>query len=129
MEVYNTLGAGFLEAVYQEAMEIELALRGVPFEPQKLLPIHYKGRRLKKKYLVDFVCYDSIVVEIKALDNLSALEHAIFTNYMRAGTRPVGLLMNFGARSALEWKRKVHTRVHPPPSDQPEFIRGDSLDS
>jgi GxxExxY protein len=76
MEVYNELGPGFLEAVYQEAMEIELSLRNIPHQPQRQLLLHYKGRRLKKEYVADFVCYDAIIVEIKALDKLTGKDEA-----------------------------------------------------
>ncbi len=72
MEVYNELGCGFLEPVYQEALEIELPLRGIPFEPQKELPIFYKGRRLQKTYVADFIAFEKVIVEIKALDRLTS---------------------------------------------------------
>jgi GxxExxY protein len=68
MEVHRVLGCGFLEPVYQEAMEIELSLRGIPFVPQKELPVRYKEQLLKKRYIVDFLAYDKIIVEIKALE-------------------------------------------------------------
>ena len=63
MEVFNQLGHGFLEAVYQEALEIEFNLRGIPFEREKELVVYYKGRKLRKKYVADFVCYDDIIVD------------------------------------------------------------------
>jgi len=110
MEVYNTLGPGFLEAVYQEAMEIELEERGIPFEPQKELRIIYKGRRLKKSYVADFVVYGKVIVEIKALDRLTTHDEAQLLNYLKATGVEVGVLINFGAPGKLEWKRRVLTQ-------------------
>lgn len=110
MEVYNTLGTGFLEAVYQEALEIELATRGVPFEAQKELRIFYKGRRLSKTYMADFVAFGKVIVEIKALDHLTTHDEAQLLNYLRATGLQVGVLINFGAAGKLEWKRRVLTR-------------------
>ncbi len=110
MEVYNTLGPGFFEAVYQEALEIELADRGIPFESQKELRIFYKGRCLEKFYIADFVGHGQIIVEIKALNELTSHEEAQVLNYLKATGLEVGLLINFGAAEKLEWKRKVKTR-------------------
>jgi GxxExxY protein len=109
MDVYNELGPGFLEAVYQEAMEIELKLRGIPFESQKDLIVHYKGRRLNKTYTPDFLMYDKLVVEIKALDRLTPIGESIMLNYLKATRLEVGLLINFGAANDLEWKRMVRS--------------------
>ena len=107
MEVYNELGPGFLEPVYQEAMEIELESRELPFEPQKSLRITYKGRVLKKEYFADLACYDKIIVELKALDRLTTREEAQLLNYLKATGIRVGLLINFGGRHKLEWRRFV----------------------
>ena len=106
MEVHNTLGPGFLEAVYQEAMEIELAERGIPFDAQKPIKIGYKGHILKKEYAPDLLIYGKIVVDVKALQKLSGKEEAQIINYLKATKMRVGLLLNFGAPS-LEWKRFV----------------------
>jgi len=76
MEVHSVLGPGFFEAVYQEGLELELDSRRIPFEPLKILPVFYKGRRLRKEYIADLVCYGQIIVELKALDRLSSLEEA-----------------------------------------------------
>jgi GxxExxY protein len=108
IDVHRELGPGFLEPVYQEAMEIELAERGIPFVPQKSLAISYKGRRLKKEYVADLVCYDQIIVELKSLSRLSGIEEAQLINYLKATGLKVGLLINFGSRGRLEWKRLVH---------------------
>ena len=107
IEVHRELGPGFLEAVYQEALEIELEERVVPFESQKPLPIFYKKRRLKKEYIADAICYDKIIVELKALDKLSGREKAQLLNYLKATGLRVGLLINFGSDGTLEWERLI----------------------
>jgi len=108
MEVYNELGRGFLEAVYQEALEIEFGLRNVPHFPQRELILHYKGRRLKKEYIADLVCFQSVIVQIKALDKLSGNEEAQLIHYLKATKYRVGVLINFGSSNKLEWKRFVN---------------------
>ena len=108
MEVHRELcGSGFYEGVYQEAMEIELALRGIPFEPLKELPIYYKGRLLKKKYVADFICYGKIIVELKAMEGITSREESQVLHYLKATGFRVGVLLNFGDPSGLEWKRLV----------------------
>jgi len=119
MDVYNNLGPGFLEAVYQEAMEIETLARKIPAAPEQKLFIEYKGAPLKKFYEADLICYEKIIVEIKALDKLTSREEAQLLNYLKATGCPVGVLINFGSRNDLEWKRMVLTpnkqaRVHRP---------------
>ncbi len=84
MEVYNNLGAGFLEAVYQEAMEIETVSRKIPALPEQRLYIEYKGLPLKKFYEADLICYEKIIVEIKAMDKLTSREEAQILNYLKA---------------------------------------------
>jgi GxxExxY protein len=110
MEVYNNLGPGFLEAVYQEAMEIETTSRKIPALPEQKLYIEYKGAPLKKFYEADLICYDKIIVEIKALDRLTSREESQILNYLKATGMKVGLLINFGAHNDLEWKRLVFTQ-------------------
>ena len=109
MAVYNELGPGFLEAVYQEALEIELTERTIPYSSLQNLPIIYKGRRLKKCYVADLVVFEKIIVELKALDRLTGLEEAQLINYLKATGIEVGLLINFGAQNKLEYKRMVLT--------------------
>jgi GxxExxY protein len=109
MEVSNQLGCGFLEAVYQEAMEIELTEGHIPYIPQKPIQISYKGRVLKKEYVADFLCHGRIIVEIKAVKALTTIEEAQLLNYLKATGLPVGLLVNFGTPQ-LEWKRYANTR-------------------
>lgn len=104
MEVYNELGNGFLEPVYQEALENEFILQDIPYEREKLLPIVYKGRILKKEYYADFICYDSIIVELKAVTVLIKPHKAQILNYLKAVNKEIGLLVNFGATS-LKWER------------------------
>jgi GxxExxY protein len=108
IEVHRTLGPGFLEPVYQEAMEIELRHREIPFEAQKPLSIAYKGHNLEKKFFADIVCYDQIVVELKALDQLGGREKAQIINYLKVAGMKVGLLINFGSKGKLEWIRFVN---------------------
>ena len=108
MEVHNELGSGFLEAVYHEALEREFREQGIPSESQPSVQILYKGRPLSKKYQPDFICFDDIIVEIKAMDKLSGVEHAQIINYLKATGLNVGLLVNFGSKS-LEHKRFVYS--------------------
>lgn len=108
MEVHKHLGKGFLELVYQEAMMLELAARNIPFTRETQLPIFYKGQKLPTVYRADFICYENIIVELKAIDKLSSVETAQILNYLKATSLPVGLLLNFGGQS-LEYKRFVNT--------------------
>lgn len=106
MEVHRTFGCGFLEAVYQEALEFELELQGVLFVPQQEVTITYKGRTLKQKYKPDILVDNKVIVEIKALAPKTSTEAAQVLNYLKATGCKVALLINFGAQS-LEWKRLV----------------------
>ncbi len=108
IEVHKELGSGFLEAVYQEALEKEFTHQEIPYKSQPLVRIEYKGKPLKKTYEPDFICFDEVIVEIKAMDKLSGVEHAQIINYLKASMLKLGLLINFGAKS-LEHKRFVYT--------------------
>jgi GxxExxY protein len=106
-EVYKEKGCGFLEAVYQECLEIELALQDVPFIPQGDLSLWYKGKPLKQKYQPDFICFGKIVVEIKAVSRLADEHRAQLHNYLKATNQRVGLLVNFGHYPKLEYERII----------------------
>ena len=106
MEVHRQLGPGFLEAAYREALKLEFALRGIPFRAEVPLQIFYKGTPLRTRYKADFVCYDKVLVEIKALRNLTAVELAQLFNYLKASQLHRALLLNFGSL-ALEYRRFV----------------------
>ena len=109
MEVYNELGPGFLEPVYQEALEIELAMRRIPFEAQKELRILYKGQIMRKLYIADFIVLGKIIVEMKGLESLTTREEAQLLNYLKGTGLEVGVLINFGSKGNLEWKRMILT--------------------
>jgi len=108
IEVHRVLGSGFLEAVYQEAMEIETASRKIPYVSQQILQIQYKQHTLKKEYIADMVCFEKIIVEFKALDQLTGKEESQLINYLKATGYKVGVLINFGSNKKLEWKRFVY---------------------
>jgi GxxExxY protein len=107
LDVYYRLGCGFLEPVYQEAMQIELGSRAIPFEAQHKLTIQYKGQVLKKEYIADLICFGQIIAELKVCPGLTNREVAQIINYMKATGMHVGLLINFGSPVKLEWKRYV----------------------
>ena len=107
MQVYNVLGIGFLEAVYQEALEIEFQKLGIPYEREKEIKVFYDGHELQQKYKADFVCYGNIIVELKAVANLDDTHRSQVYNYLKATGYKLGLLFNFGHADGLEWERKV----------------------
>jgi GxxExxY protein len=104
MEVHRQLGRGFLEAVYHEALVVEFAVRTIPFSRELELPIYYKGDRLACFYRADFVCFENIVVELKALSDLTGVERAQIINYLKATNYQRGLLFNFGVKR-LQFER------------------------
>jgi GxxExxY protein len=105
-EVHNNLGTGFFEMVYQEALAIEFHIQNIPHEREKKLPITYKEIVLKKHYFADFVCYNSIMLELKALSALTTEHESQLLNYLKATGLKVGYLINFGEKS-LKYKRMV----------------------
>jgi GxxExxY protein len=106
-EVYNDKGCGFVEPVYQECLEIELELRGIPFVPQVELEMYYKGRKLAQKYKPDFICYGKIIVELKAVSVVLDDHRAQVHNYLKATGYKLGLLVNFASFPNLEYERIV----------------------
>ena len=110
-EVYNKMGNGFVEPVYQECLEIEMGMRLIPFSPQHELQLRYRGRPLKRKYIPDFVCYEKIVVEIKAVSSLADEHRAQVHNYLAATGYQLGLLINFGHAKGVQYERIVYTRL------------------
>lgn len=106
MEVHSELGPGFAEAVYEEALGLEFLNRKIPFEKQKPLIITYKGQELVKRYYADFVCFDKIILELKAANALHSEHMAQVLNYLKATESKLGLLVNFGT-DRLEYKRII----------------------
>lgn len=108
IEVHNEMGSGHLEAVYQECLEIEFELRNIPFISKPNLPLYYKGRKLKKFYVPDFIIFEQIVVEIKAQNMLTNEDKAQIINSLKTSRREIGLLINFGEAS-LRFKRFINS--------------------
>lgn len=104
-EVYKDKGSGFLEAVFQECLELELGMQGIPYAAQCPLALNYKGHPLKQRYIADFVCFEKIVVELKAVERLADEHRAQLLNYLNATGHRLGLLINFGHYPKLEWER------------------------
>jgi GxxExxY protein len=107
MEVYYTMGIGFLEPVYHEALKVEMNRRNIPFTSQTPLSLYYKDVELPKLYIPDLVGYGQIIVALKALQGLTNTEVAQLINYLKITRMHVGLLVNFEAQPKLEWKRYV----------------------
>jgi GxxExxY protein len=106
-EVYREKGCGFLEGVFQECLEIEFRLQGIPARAQVPMPLEYKGQALTHKYVADFVCYDRVIVELKAVSKLADEHRAQIQNYLHATRLNVGLLVNFGHFPKVEHERFV----------------------
>ena len=106
-EVYKNLGTGFLEGVYQESLEIELAARGVPFKAQTEISVCYKGTPLRQTYRADVVCFDKIILELKAVKQLLPEHEAQLQNYLRATGMRLGLLVNFNHCPKVEIRRII----------------------
>ena len=107
-EVYKEKGNGFVEPVYQECLAIELQMQEIPFVEQVELCLEYKARPLKQKYKPDFVCFDKIILEIKAVSKLTDEHRAQVHNYLKATRYKLGLLVNFGHYPKVEWERIVN---------------------
>jgi len=106
MEVHSELGCGFLEAVYQEALAIVFEEKSIPFIKEKVLDIEFRGRILKKKYVADFICFDKVIVEVKATECITDHDIAQALNYLKATGKKIGLLVNFGT-TKLQYKRVI----------------------
>lgn len=127
MAVHNELGHGFLEAVYQEALEREFTVQSIPYEREKPLPIIYRGKTLATSYRCDFICFGSVLVELKAIQGISGVEKAQVINYLKASGIPKGLLINFG-NTRLQYERLVfHLRASAQSADNKRF-KGVSAD-
>jgi len=128
MAVHNELGAGFLESVYQEALAIEFMRRGIPYVREQLLPIDYAGARLVTHFEADFICFDEVIVELKALAALNSAHPAIVINYLKATSCERAILVNFGA-PRLEYKRLVlshHLRQSASSADSSDLCADDA---
>jgi GxxExxY protein len=112
MEVHRQLGRGFLESVYQEAMALEMTALGIPYRREVEITVFYKGQQWKACFRADFLCFGSVIVELKALANLSGIEEAQIINYLKATGYEIGLLLNFGA-SSLEHRRLAFSKPLP----------------
>jgi len=104
-EVYNEMGCGFLEAVYQECLEREFGIQHIPFKAQAALNLEYKGEALKQRYAPDFICYEKIILEIKAVKEIADEHRAQIHNYLKATGMSLGLLVNFGHYPKLQYER------------------------
>lgn len=111
MAVHNELGPGFLEAVYQEALVIEFERREIPFVREKPMTVFYVGKPLTTRYDADFLCYESIILETKAVRDIIPTHEAQTIHYLKATRCERGLLVNFGA-SRLQYKRFIFSRTH-----------------
>ncbi len=109
-EVYNDMGRGFLESVYQECLEVELTSYGIPFEAQQPIELVFKGQELKRTFAPDLLCFGKVIVELKAVRRLAAEHRAQLINYLRACRLEVGLLVNFGSYPQLEYERIVNQK-------------------
>lgn len=108
MNVHRELGSGFLESVYHEALEKEFYDNEVPFRTKDKLELYYKGEPMNKFFIADFVCYDKIILEIKASNFIHQSNEAQVINYLKSTNNALGLLVNFGETS-LKWKRFINT--------------------
>jgi GxxExxY protein len=104
-QVYNEMGCGFLEPVYQECLELEFTMQGIPFRRKYPLELKYKGRILDQKYIPDFICFDQIILEIKAVSELNDIFRAQVHNYLKTTGHRLGLLINFGQHPKVVYER------------------------
>jgi len=109
-EVYNEMGRGFLESVYQECLEVELTSYGIPFEAQQPIELVFKGQELQRTFAPDLLCFGKVIVELKAVRRLAAEHRAQLINYLKACRLEVGLLVNFGSFPQLDYERIVNQK-------------------
>ena len=109
MEVHKDLGCGFLEAVYQEALEKELISQNIIYKREVDIPVYYKNNKLDKFYKADFICFDKIIIELKALSEITTQHEAQVLNYLKATNLQLGLLINFG-KPSLQYKRIIKSQ-------------------
>jgi GxxExxY protein len=121
-EVYNELGYVMSEEIYQQSLEIELSIRGIPCQTKRDLNVFYKDRPLDILYRPDLVIWEAIVVELKAVSGLNSDHEAQLFNYMRIARQQVGYLLNFGKRGELEWKRCILSDLHRKQSGSPANV-------
>ena len=109
IDVHKELGYGFLESVYEEAISLVSKKRNIPFQTQVKIPVFFKGKKLDKEFIADYIGYGKIIVEFKCIPKLTKVEEAQIINYLKATSFKVGLLINFGSKGKLEWKRYILT--------------------
>ena len=107
LNVYNDKGSGFLEPVYQECLSIELEVEGIPFAREKRIDIYYRDRKLEQTYIPDFICYDKIILELKAVSKIADVHRAQALNYLKATGCKLAIVVNFSNPSKLEYERIV----------------------
>jgi GxxExxY protein len=112
IEVHKELGSGFLESVYEEAMTLESKSRKIPHDTQVRINIHYKAQPIGKEFIADYVGFGKIIAEFKCIPKLTRIEEAQIINYLKATGMEVGLLINFGSKGKLEWKRYVFSKKY-----------------
>ena len=123
MEVHRIIGCGFSEVIYQEALEEELSIRGIPFSREKVFSVTYKGKTLSKFFRPDFICYDKVIVELKTVSDFTEEHVTQVLNYLKATGLKLGILINFGKES-LEYKRILRNPkwdINKSSSRQPSF--------
>ncbi|MCC6126925.1 MAG: GxxExxY protein [Pirellulales bacterium] len=121
-EVYNELGYGMSEEIYQQSLEIELGMQGIPFLTKHELKVYYKNRELDTRYKPDLFVFGGIVVELKAVSELATEHEAQLFNYMRIARKEVGYLLNFGHKGTLQWKRFILSDLHEQGPENADFL-------
>ena len=105
MDVYNELGPGFLEIIYHDALKIEFETYGIPFESERGLAVYYRGTKLPHTYVADLICYERILLELKAVKDIHEIHVAQVMNYLKVTGLALGYVLNFGNTAKLQWQR------------------------